>query len=362
MKFLEVNELKESAYAKLLADIDRLIWESVYKPIVDLVRPSLPKVLRAEIAPRELQESTARELRNASDDALRKALRDGAVQIVPGQKPEDVLFIVAKPDRHVSDGLRAFGAKLDKRTGNWTCEKSKVPVWVRTEAQGFSAKARAMHASVKKLILDLREKIDSMIDSADLAKSADHAISEVVGDWKESAKQLEVSPDLGPSGQSELERQFIRTRNIPIKSAGKVGMVDALELSTKREIKTWAAEALGRLRDQVDENATQGYRAEGLAQRIRDEYGVSKSRANLIARQETSNFMAAHKAAAAADAGLKRYVWKSVMDSRTRKLHRDHNGKIYRFDTPPIIDERTGQRGNPGEFPRCRCVAAPIIE
>ena len=363
MKYLPGQEVKESDYAKLLEAIDKLIWDAVYKPVVDLVRPAMPKVLRPEIAEKELTTSTPKELRNAGDAALKKALQDGAVQVVPGPKAGVVLFIVAKPARAISDSLRAFGAELDKRTGNWTCAKAKVPAWVRLEAEGYAAKARATHEAVKKLITDLKSKVDAIIDRANLAKAADHAISEVAGGWKEQAKALEVKPDLGPEGQQALAAAFERSRGIQIKSTGtKVDMVDALDQVTKREVKVWAAEALERLRNQVDENAEQGYRAEGLARRIRDEYGVSKGRADLIARQETSNFMVAHTAARAADAGLKRYQWYCVRDAVTRKDHLKLHGKIFRFDSPPITDSRTGARNNPGCDWRCRCLARIVIE
>lgn len=364
MKTIPGQELAHTDYAVLLAEIDKLLWRLVYAPIVDLVRPSLPKPLRKEVSPRALQDATARELHNAEGDALRKALKDGAVQMVNDPVAKDgVLFIVAKPDRLVSDGLKGFGAKLNKQTGTWSCARAKVPAWVRLEAQGYTARAKSVHDQVKRLIDDIGEKVDGLIDEANLAKGADHAITEITKGWKETAKGLEVMPNLGLAGQAALEKAIVRTRNIPIKSPGtKVGMVDALDESTKLYVKIWAKESLTRLRDQVDENAMQGYRAAGLAEKIRSEYGVSKSRSELIARTETSNFMAAHAAARAADAGLKRYVWTAVRDARTRKLHKDHDGKIYRYDTPPIIDELTGIRGNPGEIWRCRCVARAVIE
>lgn len=363
VKTLPGQEVKASDYAELLKAVDKLLWEIVYKPVVDLVRPSLPRVLRSEVSARELRESTPKELHNAGDDALRKALREGRVQMIADHTGKNALFSVAKPDRMISDGLRAFGATINKQTGLWSCKPSQVPAWVRLEAQGYATKARGAHDAVKNLIDDLGGKIDELVDNANLSKAADHAITEVAGGWKEGAKKLEVIPDLGPAGQSALVAGFARTREIPIKSPGtKVGMVAALDESTKKYVKVWAQEALTRLRDQVDENAIQGYRAEGLAERVRNEYGVSKGRAELIARQETNNFMAAYRAARAADAGLKRYVWTSVRDARTRKLHKEHDGQIYYYAQPPIIDERTGQRGNPGETFRCRCVDRPVIE
>lgn len=363
MKTIPGQELQHTDYVELLKAVDALLWKIVYEPIVDLVRPTLPRAIRGQVAPRALQEATARELRNAEDDALRKALRDGAVQMVADHTGKQALFAVAKPDRRISDALKAFGAALNKQTGLWACKPGQVPAWVRLEAQGYATKARATHEAVKKLVDDLGGKIDALVDSANLAKAADHAITEVAGGWKEGAKKLEASWDLGPAGQAALQEGFERTRGIQIKSPGtKVGMIDVLDVSTKREVKVWAAEALARLRAEVDENAEQGYRAEGLAERIRNEYGVSKNRADLIARQETSNFMANYRAARARDAGLKRYQWYCVRDARTRKDHLALHGKIFRYDQPPVTDQRTAARNNPGQDFRCRCVDRPVIE
>ncbi|MES2155482.1 MAG: minor capsid protein [bacterium] len=364
MRLLPGQELAHTDYAELLKAVDRLLFEIVYSPIVDLVRPTMPSSLRGEISPRALQEATARELHNAGEDALRKALRDGAVQAIPDHTGKEALFKVAKPNRHITDALKAFGCRLNKTTDLWSCPRSSVPTWVKVEAEGYAIKARAAHEAVKGLIDDLGEKVDRLVDDANLAKAADHAISEVAAGWKRGAKALEVGvgQDLGPAGEQALSAAFVRTRGIPIKSRGRVAMVAAVELSTKREVKVWAAEALARLRAEVDENAKQGYRAEGLAERIRNEYGVSKSRSELIARQETNNFMANYRQARAADAGLKRYQWYCVRDSKTRKDHLDLHGRIFYYSNPPITDTRTGSRNNPGQDFRCRCNDRPVIE
>lgn len=368
MKTLPGQELAPSDYAQLLEEVDRLLWKLVYEPVVDLVRPGLPKVLRSELAPRELQEATREELRNAGEkaaqEALKKALRDGAVQRVPDHTGKQALFKVAKPNRLISDALKSFGCRLNKTTDLWACAPGDVPGWVTIEAQSYAAKARALHESVKDLVGELESRIDELVEKASLAAGAGDAIERIAkGAWKPQAKKLETSWELGPAGQAALEKAFERSRGIPIKSPGtKVGMAKALDESTKREVTVWAKEALARLRAEVDENATQGYRAEGLAERIRNEYGVSKSRADLIARQETNNFMANFREARAKDAGLKRYQWYASKDARTRKDHKALHGQVFYYSQPPVTDTRTGARNNPGQDFRCRCVDLPVLE
>lgn len=343
MKTLPAQELAQRDYAQLLARVDAILWELVYKPVVEIVRPTLPRVLKGELSPRDLQEATAAELRNAGEAALKRALQDGGVQMAADRKTGTVLFFVAKPDRKISDGLRDIGAKLDRRAGTWSMPQEALPAWVRAESESYGVRAREAHERVKRLLDDIEGRIGGAVDEANLAKAADHAIGEVAKGWAESAKTLQTSWDLGEVGRQALTEGFEKSARIPIKN--------------------WAKEAIGRLRQEVDENASRGYRAEGLAERIRNEYGVSKGRADLIARQETSNFMADYRKARALDAGLHEYVWWCVMDSKTRPDHKKLHKTTQRYDAPPIVATQPEiRRANPGQDFRCRCNDLPKLK
>ncbi len=340
MKLLPGQDLRDGDYAELQRRVDALLWELVYAPVVAVVRPAMPRELRPSLAPRALQDATERELRNQDGDAvgraaLLRALAVGACQMAPD--PSDrarVLFFTAKPDRLVSDGLRAFGARLNKRSSAWTCLRVQVPATVAAAARGYEEKARAVHDAVKGTLSEIERRIDQFVDEANLSKGVDHAIGEVAQGWKESARALQLRPTLGPAGEEALAAGFAANARIPIKR--------------------WSREAVARLREQVDQNAGAGFRAEGLAERIRSEYGVSKGRAGLIARQETSNFMAKYRAARALDAGLRRYMWQITNDARTRQGHRDINGRIFSYaQKAPAIYMSCGEPCNPGEDFRC---------
>jgi uncharacterized protein with gpF-like domain len=62
--------------------------------------------------------------------------------------------------------------------------------------------------------------------------------------------------------------------------------------------------------------------------------------------------------------GIKKFKWRhSGGGAHPRPLHRNVlNGNIYSFDDPPVIDEKTGQRGFPGQLINCRCVMISVIE
>lgn len=62
--------------------------------------------------------------------------------------------------------------------------------------------------------------------------------------------------------------------------------------------------------------------------------------------------------------GVKKFEWvHSGGGQKPRKLHQEVlNGKIFSFDDLPVIDERTGEKGIPGQAINCRCTMLPVIE
>lgn len=93
-------------------------------------------------------------------------------------------------------------------------------------------------------------------------------------------------------------------------------------------------------------------------------YGITKRRAALIARDQTSKATAAINRARMQGLGVKKFKWlHSGGGKEPRPLHKNVlNGKIFDMDKPPVIDERTGERGFPGQLINCRCRMVPVIE
>lgn len=59
--------------------------------------------------------------------------------------------------------------------------------------------------------------------------------------------------------------------------------------------------------------------------------------------------------------GTTHYIWRIRPQdlARTRPGHLRLNGNKFRWDTPPVVDMRTGERGHPGMDKHCRCYAEP---
>ena len=126
-------------------------------------------------------------------------------------------------------------------------------------------------------------------------------------------------------------------------------------------IKNWAADNILKLRKQITENTFAGRRAEDMVSLIRQNYGVGQRKAEFLARQETSLLMSKFHESRFKDIGSQSYIWSSSDDERVREDHKLLNGKIFSWDSPPVVDRRTGRTGHPGEDFGCRCVAIALI-
>lgn len=168
--------------------------------------------------------------------------------------------------------------------------------------------------------------------------------------------------------------------------------IDAKQLSASisNDIETFRAEnvdlitsipetLLDQVSTVVDEAWSKGLRVEELRDQILKRFDVAKSRADLIARDQTLKLNAKLAATRVQSAGITRYEWSTSQDERVRgnpagkypnpsktgRVVADHfhlNGKTFRYDDPPVVNEANGDRANPGEDYQCRCTAAPILD
>lgn len=91
--------------------------------------------------------------------------------------------------------------------------------------------------------------------------------------------------------------------------------------------------------------------------------GITDRRRDLIAKTEVRKATMAIGVERSKSAGVKKFKWRhSAGGSEPRELHIKLNGQIFSYDDPPVIDDRTGEKGFPGQLINCRCVAIPVIE
>ena len=116
---------------------------------------------------------------------------------------------------------------------------------------------------------------------------------------------------------------------------------------------------LGRVQRAVSEAFSSGQRFESLAETIEKIGGITARRAKFIARDQTAKMSSAFNEIRQVGAGIKKYVWSTSHDERVRPLHNQMNGEVVAWNDPREVD---GERVHPGQAPRCRCVALPVLE
>lgn len=133
---------------------------------------------------------------------------------------------------------------------------------------------------------------------------------------------------------------------------------DEMDLANRRNvslIRSLGEDTVKRIEQATYEAIAKGETAKQLSARLREEFGIAGRRADLIARDQTAKLNADLNRLRQVQAGIEEYEWMTSRDERVRASHREHEGKVYRWDDPPA------GTGHPGEDINCRCVARAIV-
>lgn len=108
---------------------------------------------------------------------------------------------------------------------------------------------------------------------------------------------------------------------------------------------------------------TTGNGLQDLVPYLQQQKGITDRRARFIAADQTRKAYSSINSQRMQALGVKKFKWMhSAGGQHPRLLHKDVlNGNIYSFDDLPVIDERTNERGIPGQLPNCKCFMAPVV-
>jgi SPP1 gp7 family putative phage head morphogenesis protein len=114
----------------------------------------------------------------------------------------------------------------------------------------------------------------------------------------------------------------------------------------------------------------EGIRVEEVRKLIEERLGIVRSRAILIARDQTTKLYGQIQEARQTEAGVVEYTWSTSEDERVRGTpggkwpkgnHFQLDGTTQRWDSPPLVDQASGRHAHPGGDIQCRCAAIPIL-
>ena len=129
-------------------------------------------------------------------------------------------------------------------------------------------------------------------------------------------------------------------------------------------IKSIPEQYLGGVQGAVYRSITTGNGLADLVPFLQKHKNITLKRARLISNDQTRKVYSNINRVRMEKLGIKKFKWRhSGGGAHPRPLHKNVlDGNIYSFDDPPVIDEKTGQKGFPGQLINCRCQMISIMD
>lgn len=307
----------KKAYTKLVQKaLFSYLWEGIYKPMFEML----------QIKPEKARNSL---------DAVTQGLKEGTIYYVNGGFKAKKKFTAAQ-----SFLLQKWGAKYDSREKMYKIDYSSIPMTVRVALADARISAQNTISQIDAFLKEVEANIPYIVESMVFDNEVITILDDAGNEVKKNVKKLNVIvPELTEEQKQEIAQSYTNNMRFYIK-----------DFEEKR---------IPEMRRKIAQMVLDGYRTDHIQKMLEQEYGIMSRKAEFLAQNETTIMLAQYKRVTYQEMGFDKFIWRTIVDGRERDLHYKHNGKIFRYDDPPIIDERTGQRGLPGTIWNCRCTAIP---
>jgi SPP1 gp7 family putative phage head morphogenesis protein len=161
--------------------------------------------------------------------------------------------------------------------------------------------------------------------------------------------------------KAEMTRQLRAAVGVDIFLAdpGLLDLVRGFVANNVALIRTIPHQLFEQVEEIVRDGIRKGRRASAIAPTIAERFGVSRRRAQFIARDQIAKANGQLTQIRQTELGIQSYIWRTSRDERVRESHRELEGTEHRWDDPPTTSE--GRTVHPGEDFQCRCTAEPVI-
>lgn len=317
-----MKELKPVLHKKKFEDLilnklNAFLWDNVYKTMFD--------ILKQKVA-------------FNSNNPIAEGIKSGRIKYYDGYFVSERKFTAKQ-----IQAFNELGAQYSKSKKGYQLKKDKMPLEIQQAIADIKIFEKRKYELINEYLKELQENINYVIDDMIFDNEVMQISNDLDGQFKQSMKSIAViPPDLDKNTRLHIAEQFTNNLNFFIKK--------------------FETEKIPKMRQQLQDIVFDGYRNDKIEQLLVKEYGVDRRKAEFLAFNETNILVAKYRAYRFINEGVTRYKWVTRGDSKVRPLHQELNGKICFYNDPPIIDAKTGQRGNPGEVYNCRCFDRPVVE
>jgi SPP1 gp7 family putative phage head morphogenesis protein len=172
--------------------------------------------------------------------------------------------------------------------------------------------------------------------------------------WRRTIGEAANNYGLAPeAAQFAIAREY----NIPrvVSEKWVSNMMQLIRSEGTSLVPSIPAEHFARLQRITQRAVHSGLRVEELRAQLEQLDGVSKRRAEVIARDQIGKYNGNMTRIRQEEVGSKSYIWRTSKDERVREEHQAREGKKYYYSRPP-------SDGNPGQPVQCRCWAEPDFD
>lgn len=224
--------------------------------------------------------------------------------------------------------------------------------------------------------LGLTPPVEAIAMDASLAESMQRLIDRLSSKFRVmfdnaaggiTSRMVEASMVSSATGVTKSLKEI--SKSITLEMTPKLAeVVQASAAEATALIKRIPADYLPQVQGDVMRSITTGNGLQDLVPALEKQNVKIKNWSTNVARDQTRKVYNSINKVRMEESGVKKYEWiHSGGSNKPRKHHIDRapgglNGGIFRFDEPPIIDPRTGERGIPGQLPFCGCTMRPIID
>lgn len=302
---------------------------------------------------------------------------------------ENGAFRSSKPfSNAVADELEKIGAKF--KYGAYYIERAALPLEIENTLALVAAREAAKVAALNSLLVRLAQTVgEDTAVKVFIEKATERMFKKLQVDLEESTKErkvpvIDISVDIPEIDIADADFQKIDEYHQLTKEERKNLEVPKLNLNEvvidKRAkkiaedytynmdywVKKWKAKEITTMRRDVLDMVQSGARTDTIKKYFQTRWGIAERKAEFLARNESGIASSVLKATHYRDMGCTHFKWLRSTSKEKRELHLEYaketgnkygigGTNIFAFDNPPIIDERTGQRGLPQETYNCSC-------
>ena len=304
---------------KIAKDIIEWEWQWLYKPIFDILKPDY--VVN-------------------DNNAIFDALKAGIIYYQNG----GFYSKTGRFSNKLSLELEKIGARYSRYGRCYRIAQDKLPNNLLWTIETINARTYSKALLIKQVMDKAIGSLDETIKGLKIKDVAEQMILDVEKRTYENFKANKIET-ITPKMSDAVAKQFS----------------EEYTDSIKFNIKKWTPEDITKMREVVGQMALDGKSQITIRDYIEQRFKVSQSKAKFLARNESKLAITEYLKAKYQDEGSQEFQWVANLDERVREDHKELNGKVFRYDDPPIIDKKTGRRGLPGEDYGCRCTFIPVF-